>query len=280
MYAFIPDSGFVGTAFVNAISNLLVTSGTDAELSIELEGGCKLLTIEAPEGGVGVVGSFDFQETSWGVRFPLGNLQYGQRRDVVLRITVPDGQSIEGKVAASLRFSALGEAQPRTVSAAVRACDAGGAMEMVAQWNRLTAIDAICRAIVLINNERFDDAQKLVTLCCERLGDAAKNARAAISTGSGAVSVGNFADRVEALLQDMQGAVIIHCTVLIHCTHAVLYCIHTVLYSYCTVLILCTHTLYLSRPSTAGLLQARVVQEVGPALPPLARARPPAPDVQ
>lgn len=39
MYAFIPDSGFVGTAFVNALGNHLSSYGKHCVLSVEVEGG-------------------------------------------------------------------------------------------------------------------------------------------------------------------------------------------------------------------------------------------------
>ena len=37
MYAFIPDSGFVGTAFVNSLANILSTITCDAQLSISVD---------------------------------------------------------------------------------------------------------------------------------------------------------------------------------------------------------------------------------------------------
>ena len=41
MYAFIPDSGFVGTAFVNALANTLTTIAIETVLTLELNEGCK-----------------------------------------------------------------------------------------------------------------------------------------------------------------------------------------------------------------------------------------------
>ena len=41
MYAFIPDSGFVGTAFVNALANQLVSFGTRAFLTLEFQEGAE-----------------------------------------------------------------------------------------------------------------------------------------------------------------------------------------------------------------------------------------------
>ena len=53
-YAFIPDSGFVGTVFVNALSNLLSTAATGLRLSLEAdEEGCEIL-VENDGGGGGI----------------------------------------------------------------------------------------------------------------------------------------------------------------------------------------------------------------------------------
>jgi Mg-chelatase subunit ChlD len=64
-YGFIPDAGFVGTVFVNAVSNLLATMAQDAELVIE---GCE---------GRPVVEK-------------LGTFQFGQSRDIVKELQFPD----------------------------------------------------------------------------------------------------------------------------------------------------------------------------------------------
>jgi len=39
MYAFIPDAGFVGTAFANSMSNLLVTMGRNPCLVVACQNG-------------------------------------------------------------------------------------------------------------------------------------------------------------------------------------------------------------------------------------------------
>merc|ERR1719353_1371618 len=61
MYAFIPDSGFVGTAFVNALSNSLVTAAAHAVLSIEPGEGVEILE---------VLGGQQHTMQSWGVSVP------------------------------------------------------------------------------------------------------------------------------------------------------------------------------------------------------------------
>jgi len=43
MYAFIPDAGMVGTAFVNALANVLVTAAVDATLTLHPAPGCSLV---------------------------------------------------------------------------------------------------------------------------------------------------------------------------------------------------------------------------------------------
>jgi hypothetical protein len=57
-YAFIPDAGFVGTIFVNTISNIMVTMAKDALLTLEAEAPCKIL---------GVMGQWRQQESTDGI---------------------------------------------------------------------------------------------------------------------------------------------------------------------------------------------------------------------
>mmetsp|Transcript_155 Transcript_155/g.492 ORF Transcript_155/g.492 Transcript_155/m.492 type:complete len:721 (-) Transcript_155:36-2198(-) len=80
-YAFIPDAGFVGTCFVNAVSNLLVTMAEDVRLTLKPEGGASVLEgqgslIAAPSAGQIL-------------QLNLGTLQYGQTKDVVIRMKMP-----------------------------------------------------------------------------------------------------------------------------------------------------------------------------------------------
>jgi hypothetical protein len=82
-YFFIPDAGFVGTAFVNMLSNLLATFATEVHLSVEPEGyGEASPTAEILEFG----GQLQVQKTDWGVRINVGTMQYGQTKDIVLFI--------------------------------------------------------------------------------------------------------------------------------------------------------------------------------------------------
>jgi hypothetical protein len=117
-YSFIPDPGFVGTVFVNSISNLMSTMGKNACLSIEPLNGAELVVevartnpsargasgggsgsaaaSAAPAGGahdasaigkrsVGILGGLPLSITSWGWMVELGSLRYGQAKDIVIR---------------------------------------------------------------------------------------------------------------------------------------------------------------------------------------------------
>merc|ERR1719362_1495624 len=74
-YSFIPDSGFVGTVFVNTLSNLLVTFAKEVDINCE----CTDCDI------VDVVGGYEMERTDESTsRIKLGTMQYGQKRSVVV----------------------------------------------------------------------------------------------------------------------------------------------------------------------------------------------------
>ena len=77
VYAFVPDAGFVGTAFVNAIAHILSTCATHAVLNVELDG----QTVADDTSDM-----ISCYPTSWGVQVPMGVLTHGQSRDVVLSL--------------------------------------------------------------------------------------------------------------------------------------------------------------------------------------------------
>ncbi|PNY25340.1 Inter-alpha-trypsin inhibitor heavy chain H3 [Tolypocladium capitatum] len=86
-YAFIPDAGMIGTVFVHAVANLQSTFATEATLlltypaALEVEETMDRTVLrERPES----IGSKE--DNLMQLRIPLGNLQYGQSRDVFLRV--------------------------------------------------------------------------------------------------------------------------------------------------------------------------------------------------
>ena len=84
-FAFIPDASFMGTAFVHALANALSTYASHTELKIEVMGGASVRAVASAS---------QLEATSWGGRLPLGPMQYGQARDVLLRAKLPPGSSI------------------------------------------------------------------------------------------------------------------------------------------------------------------------------------------
>lgn len=83
-YSFIPDAGFVGTCFVNTLSNLLVTMAREVYLQVDPEDGAKLLS---------VMGGIPKDNVGEGFRVRLGTLQYGQNKDIVLRMRLPPNET-------------------------------------------------------------------------------------------------------------------------------------------------------------------------------------------
>jgi hypothetical protein len=99
MYSFIPDSGFIGTIFVNAISNLMTTAATHIAVDIHTQ-----------DESLSVVGYRNAQEkTATGYRVRVGTLQYGQARNLILRGALIDDAGVEvtGCISSGSRSSRL-----------------------------------------------------------------------------------------------------------------------------------------------------------------------------
>lgn len=91
MYSFIPDTGFVGTAFVNALSNTLVTTAIDARLILDPYPGVKFVADS-------MVNEFSHEILDSGsIIIHVGTLQCGQPRDFMKRFII--SSSFEGSIA-------------------------------------------------------------------------------------------------------------------------------------------------------------------------------------
>lgn len=95
MYSFIPDSGFVGTAFVNSLGNHLSRMGKRAVLSIELQNGARMVSVE---------GKPEVVESSWGVAVKLPSLFAGAAQEVVFKTIEPVSQQQPPQPNISLSF--------------------------------------------------------------------------------------------------------------------------------------------------------------------------------
>jgi len=81
-YAFIPDSGLVGTVFVNLTSNLLTTMSSNVTISLEPENDAKIVKVE---------GAYSSSMEDWGCQVNLGALTYEQPRGLVVHMECPNG---------------------------------------------------------------------------------------------------------------------------------------------------------------------------------------------
>lgn len=80
-YSFIPDTNMVGTVFVHAMANLLVSTPKKWSIKIETTG-----TIDRP----------DAVKTSWGYLLPIGRVARGQSRDIFFQCDRPVSVTIDG----------------------------------------------------------------------------------------------------------------------------------------------------------------------------------------
>jgi len=78
-YAFIPDGSFVGTIFVNALSNLLSTAANNVRLCVEMEN-TKFIDFST-------IQQYSHQVASWGFDIQLGSVMFGQPKRFVLPLT-------------------------------------------------------------------------------------------------------------------------------------------------------------------------------------------------
>jgi uncharacterized protein YegL len=90
IYAFIPDGSFVGTSFINALSNVLTTFATDVIVDIELDTN----KIESYE----FIKNYNHVVTSWGVSINIGSVMQGQDKNIILPITYTNGNKLNVKV--------------------------------------------------------------------------------------------------------------------------------------------------------------------------------------
>merc|ERR1719502_173999 len=111
MYSFIPDAGMVGTIFVNAISNVIATAATNAQLSFEIDDTDQIEIVDC------VGSNTHLKSTSWGANMTIGNLPYEQERSFVLRVKCKQGPPTDGSITATLKYVPVGDTKEIACSA-------------------------------------------------------------------------------------------------------------------------------------------------------------------
>ena len=150
-YAFIPDAGMVGTAFINALANLLCSRGSNAVLQLE--------PADGPAGqGVQLLGLAGTVQPamngaslhSWGLQVDLGTLHSGQTKDVLVRLALPpgrDARDVCGALRVTLKYEDIKTGQGRTIVLEPPAA-AGGHSTTPSISALLVAEHARCRALL------------------------------------------------------------------------------------------------------------------------------------
>ncbi|KAH0829315.1 U-box domain containing protein [Fonsecaea pedrosoi] len=105
-YAFIPDAGMIGTVFVHSVANLYTTLGMSASLEVELS---KDISIGTTSG--------TFAAGERGHILNLGNIQYGQSRDVVF--VCPEGIPEDTAITVTLKYTVANGATRESQSCAM-----------------------------------------------------------------------------------------------------------------------------------------------------------------
>jgi len=106
-YAFIPDSGLIGTVFVHAVANLFSTLATSVKLELRTKkGGIKISAPSYLQLGV--------EDATEIVHLDVGNLQYGQSRDIVVKMKCKQ-TNVDDVVVATLSYCVADHA-PKTVT--------------------------------------------------------------------------------------------------------------------------------------------------------------------
>lgn len=171
-YAFIPDSGFVGTAFVHAISNLLSTISTNTKLSIELQNGA---TIDN-----GVLGGHPSQVDGSGVNVHMGSIQYEQQKQLVFRVKVPkDIPADTTFMTATLTYLPRGYDKPVDIKIQANSQTLNGNSEVEVHYLRLHTVDTIRSVMAFMKKEELSNAKQAVNTLVQsvRKSPASKDSR-------------------------------------------------------------------------------------------------------
>ena len=155
IYSFIPDSGFVGTAFVNAASNLLTTLARNVTIAFEVQNGATISKVH---------GNYLTQETSWGVSVNVGQILYGQSRDIALSLVLPSTPtklaSSDTFLSASVRYTLWNGTEPITTTTDLTNIEENS-IDVEKQYLRTKAIEVITSALSKVANS-LSSAQKEV----------------------------------------------------------------------------------------------------------------------
>lgn len=153
MYSFIPDSSFVGTCFVHALANMLVTTGKGSVVSIEATEGAKVESV------LGANSANKAILTSWGASIRVGCFQYDQPREFLVRVShFREGVS---EICATIEYDSMtsNEHKKATTEGDVETVSKSSMAEPLA---RVHLIDCIKNAMAAAHKKDFEKAMAIV----------------------------------------------------------------------------------------------------------------------
>jgi hypothetical protein len=153
MYSFIPDCSFVGTIFVNSLSMMLSTVATDAKLSIEPTNGTYVSEI---------LGGYPSQSASWGHTVELGSIGYGQSKNIVLRVNIPELDDAVSYLSVTLKYTHVLSGASREISEEGKGKHISDSPLINEHKFRLLAVSCIRTAIENCKSQQYDAAMQLV----------------------------------------------------------------------------------------------------------------------
>jgi len=185
-YSFIPDAGFVGTVFVNTVSNLMVTMAHEVYLGLEpgSDSGDELILKDC------MLGDLPVTQQDGYTRVKLGTLQYGQTKDILLRMKARSAAA--PLLAASVQYeAAAGHSGVPMGSPLVEASCGDLSEEMLQKMERNRCRSIFADAVLRIFKDQLEaDTAKAL------LNQAIEEVRA---------SPAREQESVRALLEDMCG---------------------------------------------------------------------------
>jgi len=185
-YSFIPDAGFVGTCFVNMMSQLLVTMAKGV-----------FLTVEKPENAVlldpQVHGTWQAEDMKDFWNIGVGTLQYGQSKDIVMRFKLKKAST---EVFAAARYEDVSRKQVdiQGVTAQVGGpVDEAAMLGVEEQWCRSRYVEVLVHVITQAETSRSQDQTRQGLQKVMDLAEEVKSSPAI------------FLDTTKTLLEDIQG---------------------------------------------------------------------------
>jgi hypothetical protein len=207
-YSFIPDSGFVGTVFVNALANTLVTVANQAQLSLELDNGATFVATDdvVNPGKLAMT-------TSWGQSIMLSSVQAEQPLRVLMRLNVPE--NCDGDVVSATLTYVPSQGLPvdnkSTVKISAEQVVLNDPIELQAQQWRLRTINCIDGIMKLLLQGTSD----ALLAQCKALIDALvapMQQWADLHPVAAGASHSSAQKRVQGLLADLKGQVTEACS--------------------------------------------------------------------